>query len=125
MKVKSLLPKKADIAVVAILLFAAAIFGFMQKDTDEKTVEIIVDGMSVYTENINASTSRHNVTLENGIVIQIDADGICFSESNCKNKDCVNFGILTKTGECAACLPNKTVITVKGGKKSVTDTVSY
>ena len=49
---------------------------------------------------------------------------IGFTESDCPDLVCVHTGMLSKAGDVAACVPNKTVISVSGGEASV-DTLTY
>lgn len=125
MNKKTFLPKKADLIIIVLLLIVASVFFFMRNESGEKTVEIITDGNTEHSEIITQSTKSHTLTLSNGVMITIDSDGASFTQSDCKNKDCIKVGKIKNAGECAACLPNKTVIVIKSNGKRLTDAMTY
>lgn len=49
---------------------------------------------------------------------------IRFDASDCPDKTCVYTGWLTRAGQSAACLPNKTLITVEGTNSGGVDALS-
>ncbi|ABS41973.1 NusG domain II-containing protein [Clostridium botulinum] len=57
-------------------------------------------------------------------VIEIDKGSIRFIDADCPDKVCIKSGVLKKTGETAACLPHKLIITIEKNDKQV-DEVSY
>ena len=63
---------------------------------------------------------------EKYVTVTIDGDTgeAYFLESDCKDKTCIKSGKLKNSGDVSACLPNKTVLSVKGEKTSF-DAVTY
>ncbi|MDO4848079.1 MAG: NusG domain II-containing protein [Clostridiaceae bacterium] len=114
---------KRDIAVLAVLVFFAIalllLFRFGLKDG--RTALISVDGRDYMTVPLDKDDE---ITLENGVRIIVSDGKIGFSESDCPDLVCVHTGMLSKAGDVAACVPNKTVISVSGGEASV-DTLTY
>ncbi len=114
---------KRDIAVLAVLaLFAIALLLFFRFGLkDGRTAVISVDGRDYMTVSLDKDDE---ITLENGVKIIVSDGKIGFAESDCPDLVCVHTGMLSKAGDVAACVPNKTVISVSGGEASV-DTLTY
>ncbi len=114
---------KRDIAVLAVLaLFAIALLLFFRFGLkDGRTAVISVDGRDYMTVSLDKDDE---ITLENGVKIIVSDGKIGFTESDCPDLVCVHTGMLSKAGDVAACVPNKTVISVSGGEASV-DTLTY
>lgn len=114
---------KRDIAVLAVLVFFAIalllFFRFGLKDG--RTALISVDGRDYMTVSLDKDDE---IMLENGVKIIVSDGKIGFAESDCPDLVCVHTGMLSKAGDVAACVPNKTVISVSGGEASV-DTLTY
>ena len=114
---------KRDIAILAVLVFFALalllFFRFGLKDG--RTALISVDGRDYMTVSLDKDDE---ITLENGVKIIVSDGKIGFAESDCPDLVCVHTGMLSKAGDVAACVPNKTVISVSGGEASV-DTLTY
>ena len=114
---------KRDIAVLAVLALSAIalllFFRFGLKDG--RTALISVDGRDYMTVPLDKDDE---ITLENGVKIIVSDGKIGFAESDCPDLVCVHTGMLSKAGDVAACVPNKTVISVSGGEASV-DTLTY
>ena len=107
-------------AAIGVLIILSVLIPKI-KSTREKYALVTVDGEAVYREKLSVD---NEITLDNGIRIKIENGEAYFLESNCKDKTCIKSGKLKNTGDVAACLPNKTVLTVKG-EKSAFDAVTY
>ena len=101
-------------AVIGVLIILSVLIPKI-KNAGEKYAVVTVDGETVYRERLSA---------DNEIKIKVENGEAYFLESNCKDKTCIKSGKLKNTGDVAACLPNKTVLTVKG-EKSAFDAVTY
>ena len=87
----------------------------------EKYVTVTIDGDTVYHDKLSVD---NEITLDNNIKIKIENGEAYFLESDCKDKTCIKSGRLKNSGDVSACLPNKTVLSVKGEKSSF-DAVTY
>lgn len=106
--------KKGDIFLIVFLLLLAAALFFI-RNTQSGTVAIIsVNGETVYTTDLSSVKEKREFTLANGIVITEEPGAVYFSDSPCRGHDCVKTGKLTRAGQCAVCLPEKTVISITG-----------
>lgn len=124
MKIK-FLPKKADIILIAAVLAIAFSFFLFRGNSELKSYEVSVDGNIIYSGTLSPTTKEEILRLDNGIEISVSKDGIGFIHSDCNGKDCIKTGLLTRAGERAACLPNKTVISIKSIKGTKTDAITY
>lgn len=124
MKIKQLI-KKADIAVIAVILLLAIIFILPAKDSGNIMAEIIVDGAIVHSINLNTVNEEYTLELGNGLTVFAEKNGISVISSDCRGKNCISCGKLTEAGDTAVCIPNKTVIRLTGEKKNAPDAVTY
>ncbi|MDR2883927.1 MAG: NusG domain II-containing protein [Deferribacteraceae bacterium] len=96
-----------DIAV-ALSVVALAIF-FIADDGDSTTkkLQLIQDN--------TATTLRwqtQTISLEQGMVVEVEEDRARVISSDCPDKICVASGWVSECGQTAACLPNRVAITV-------------
>lgn len=118
--------KKADLFLLTALLLAAGVLFLLRGGGQGATATVSVDGQTVYSFDLRTVGEPQTLALENGVTIEVSAGGIAFLSSDCRGQDCVNCGRLTKAGQAAACVPNKTLITLDGAKdKNAPDAISY
>ncbi len=112
---RKLITKKDAVILALIVILSAVLLLISNIKSDEGlTAVVTVDGAEVLSVNLSEVTEEQFFTLDNGVVIKAYDSKICFYESNCKDKICINSGELSKKGEVAACVPNKTVIKTVG-----------
>lgn len=116
---RKLITKKALIFIIFLLLTATILYFLLPKSQGD-IAEIWVDGKLYKSFDLNDS---FEVTLKNGIIIKGDGKSAHFVESSCRDKICINTGSLSLSGQWAACLPNSTVLKIKGEEANA-DTVS-
>lgn len=116
---------KRDIAVLAVLvLFAIALLLFFKFGLkDGKTAVISVDGREYM--RVSLDSQDRDITLSNGVLVILSDGKIGFADSDCPDLVCVHTGMLSHTGDVAACVPNKTVIEIVGEKSADVDTITY
>ena len=106
--------KKADILLIIVLLSAASALLLLRGGGDTLTAEVSVDGRTVSVISLSEVGSPYELPLENGVRLYVEPGGISFLCSDCRGQDCVRCGALTRAGQAAACVPNKTLVTVTG-----------
>ena len=106
--------KKGDILLIIFLLCLCGVLFAVYSMQSGSTATVTVDGETVFEADLSQIKEESEITLENGVVIKIAPGEIYFYSSPCKNKDCIKCGKLTKAGQCAVCLPQKTVIKISG-----------
>lgn len=114
-----------DLLLGAGLLLAAlciwCVIFFVQKNGSKEgvTVVVTVDGEEYYSgllsgENQHGERIELDIDGHNKVVI---ADGeVWMAEADCPDKLCISQGKISRTGQTIICLPNKTMVTIKGGK---------
>lgn len=118
--------KKWDLIVVAALLLAAAALFLFRSGGGRRTAVIAVDGETLYEIELDSVKEAYTITLENGVSVEVAPGEIRFLSSDCPGQDCVRCGALTRAGQAAACVPNKTLIALKGAPDGrAPDAVSY
>lgn len=121
--VKRLL-RPADLIAAAALLALAGALWFFFGNRPGVTAQIVYDKEVLYTIDLSGVTEPYEIRLDNGVTVTVGPGEICFSDSDCANRLCVHAGKLTKAGQSAACLPNKTLIRVTGRAKGAPDALT-
>ncbi len=103
--------KKGDIALVsAIAVISALCLVICGARSKADAAEIIYGGEVVMTKAL----SEDGTFDIGGTRIEISEGHIRFVSSDCPDKTCVKSGWLEKSGESAACVPNRVVIRLTG-----------
>lgn len=118
---------KADFFLIFAVLAGAVLLLLPQWLASENTViaEVTVDGVTVQEIPLKPSDEKQQYTLENGVVLETENGTIRFFESDCPDAVCVHTGALSRAGEIAACVPNKTVVVLKSEKNAAVDGITY
>ena len=112
-----ILGKRDMILTAAILLIAAAVFGFnyVSHRTPAATAQISVDGKVVEILDLSKDTELTVTSPGGGTNHLIVKDGeIWCSEASCPDKVCVHQGKKHLSSDTIVCLPNKMVVTNTG-----------
>lgn len=123
---RKLFEKRGIALVLAVLLLAAGLWLLRSTGpSGHLTAVVTIDGKTVLQIDLSEAVKQKDYTLENGIVLRVQDHTIRFLRSDCPDKTCVKCGALRKNGELAACVPNGTVLVVKGSKAPDADVVTY
>jgi len=109
--------KRDLILAAAILLIAAALFGFnyISHKKPAVTVQITVDGKVVEILDLSRDTELTVTGANKGTNHLIVRDGeIWCSEASCPDKVCVHQGKKHLSSDTIVCLPNKMIVTITG-----------
>lgn len=122
--IKRKLFKPADIIAAAAVILCI-VFIICKSSSDTRTAVVSVDGKTVKTINLDKAENKIFTLKEApGVTVEIKNGEIAFVNAKCYDKTCEKSGFLHFAGETAACLPNKTVITVTGENNNY-DGVSF
>lgn len=118
---------KADFFLILAVLAGAVLLLLPQWLANGNTVvaEVTVNGETVQEIPLKQSDEKQQYILENGVVLETENGTIRFLESDCPEQACVHTGALARAGEVAACVPNKTVVVLKGEKGTAVDGITY
>ncbi|PKM90846.1 MAG: hypothetical protein CVU87_00900 [Firmicutes bacterium HGW-Firmicutes-12] len=110
--------KIGDCVIIAIVLTAALFIPLLYTNatTEEMTAVVVQDNRVI--QRINLASINEPVTIQIiddfHNVIVAENGRARFKESDCPDTVCVHTGWLTRPGEIAVCLPNKTFIKLEG-----------
>lgn len=118
---------KADAFLILAVLAAVVFLLFPQWFSAESAVvaEVTVNGVVTKEIPLNKTGEKQQYTLENGVVLETENGLIRFSASDCPDALCVHTGAISRNGEVAACVPNKTVVVLKNEKGAAVDGITY
>ncbi|KUG02814.1 membrane associated protein [hydrocarbon metagenome] len=110
--------KKNDILLIGIIIvisLAALLFINILGKGDRITA--VVSQNNTVIERIDLSTVKEPRTItvsgDYHNIIKVEKDRIRFEKSDCPEQICVHTGWLTKYGDIAVCMPNKTIIDIE------------
>ena len=113
MKTEKLI-KKGDILIVLFFLLVAVLLLVIPllKKKSPLTAEIYKDGKLI--KSIDLENPAEDGEIDIGSCrIRVSEGRICFIESDCRDKICVNTGDLYHAGDSAICLPNRVAVIVR------------
>lgn len=119
-------PRVWDFVILAAVILAALVIFlvFRAPAGGTLTARITADGETLYEIDLGTVTEEQTLTLGNGVVIALYPDGAKIVSSPCKGHDCVRAGKLTRAGQCAVCLPEKTVLLLTGAPGGGPDAIT-
>ena len=87
-------------------------------------VEVAVDGEVVMTLPLSEDTEVAIESVDGGENLLVIQDGTAKIESaSCPDGICVRHYAISRDGESIICLPNRVVVTIRGGEKGDVDAV--
>jgi len=118
---------KADIAVLLLLflLCGGLYFARTLQKNSALVAEVTVGGETVLALDLQNAADRETYDLGNGVLLVTENHTVSFLSADCPDVLCVQAGALQKVGDVAACVPNETVVCVKGESRSHLDGITY
>lgn len=117
--------RKADIILIAVLIIAGFVMSFTLAAgrSDGTTVTVTRDGRLYGTYDL-AKDQTVEIREDGGVnTFEIKDGTVRMVEADCHNKDCMQQGVISKTGQTIVCLPHKLVIEITGGEQEY-DTIT-
>ncbi len=115
--------KLRDIIIIAIVAAIAVMFYLFFPQQEGNTATVQYNGDTVTTVNLDSYRGSVDIPQQPQVDIEVTEEGIKFVHSDCPDKVCVNTGFISNSGQVAACLPNRIVISVSSDKEDGTDVV--
>lgn len=119
--------KKGDIVILVCALAVCALLFLPRliRSDGDLVARVYENGEIIHEINLSQITESQEIEI-NGAVILVENNAVSYIKADCPDKTCVRAGRLTKPGDTAACVPNKTVVTVTGEKKDKNiDVITY
>ena len=122
---KNKLLNKWDIILVGVICVCCIAAVLLQNSKNSGAIaQIYVDGEITSQINLTEVDESYTILLRTA-VISVEKGRIRYLEANCPDKLCVNRGWLSKPGDVAACIPEKTVICIRGESRQKVHVVTY
>lgn len=111
--------------IVSLIVFVSLFFaGSEEKDNQAMLIIKSENKQAVYPLSQDKTITVEGPVGKSVIIIQNGTAG--FKSSDCKDKLCVLMGTINKSGEWAACLPNRVFISIEGAENAQKyDSLSY
>lgn len=118
--------KKDAIIVLAIGLAAVLSLAAGHRAPAAQTAQVIIDNEVFSDIDLQGVENPYRMTLPSQVEIEISRGEVKVIASVCRDKLCVHSGALTKDGDIAVCLPQKTLIRVSGRpQENSPDAITY
>ena len=117
---------KTDLFLIMPLLIAAILAIFLpglKKDGGARRAVVVYRGETVLEADIDTMTEPETHAF-GSVTVEIGPEGARFISSPCPDQICVKTGLLTKSGDTAACVPERIVVKIVSGTDAV-DAVAY
>ena len=117
--------KKGDFIVVFVLLLVSALIFLPKFFSGDKNIsaKIYENGELIQEIDLAKVEEPYRVCINGGVLL-VENGRICYETASCSDKLCVKFKWLSKNGDVASCLPNRTVVSVSSSVESI-DAISY
>lgn len=115
-------PRLGDLfilAAIVALAFGALFFGVGSKTAaGDETALIYQDGKLVQSIRLDKVADSREIQLDGPAAntLLVEKGRIRYEHSDCPDKTCVHTGWLSRPGQLAACLPNRTYIKIVGNQ---------
>ena len=116
--------RKNDWILLGSVLAVATVFLIFQAvipEKKEKIVEITVDGVLFGMYDLS---EEQTIDIEGTNFLTIQDGKAQMSKADCPDKICVRHKAISKDGESIICLPNKVVVSIRGGEEAKADAVT-
>jgi hypothetical protein len=113
------------------VIAAAALFlAVWPRSSEDRLVAVVtVDGREVaalplYSPDAPEEAAAYPVDCKYPLVLEYKVGAVRVAESQCPGRDCVHTGWVTRAGSQIICLPNRLIVTVRGGTASSFDAIT-
>ncbi|HIT93829.1 MAG TPA: NusG domain II-containing protein [Candidatus Faecivivens stercoripullorum] len=111
--------------VVLAIGLAGILFLYTRPAAADGEVEVSVDGEVVMTLPLSEDTEVTISGFDGGENLLVISDGKAEIESaSCPDGVCVRHYAISRDGESIICLPNRVVVTIRGGEKGEVDAIA-
>lgn len=117
--------KKGDVLIIVVLTVMSLCLllkNFAYND-GERYARVYEDGQLVYTIDLNEK-QEYIIEIKGG-ELHVDNGTVEYKNSDCPDKTCEGFGKLSRIGDTASCVPNRTVVIVVGADDDQPDVITY
>ncbi|MBQ6550161.1 MAG: NusG domain II-containing protein [Lachnospiraceae bacterium] len=119
--------KRGDLVIlIGVLVLSGLLYVPLLFSRGGTVAEVLSDGEVVERIDLDSVNEPYTIKIR-GSVILVEPGKIGYLESDCPNGECVRFGMLSRAGAAAACVPNRTMIRILSAnrEKDGPDAVTY
>lgn len=109
------------VAVLTVAVLSALLFNGTRKKGD--TVNVIVDGETLYQCSLNESTEKVIKTEYGTNTVVVNGGRVFVKDADCPDGICENHRAISKDGETIVCLPHKLTVEISGEEQTELDAV--
>lgn len=106
------------VAVISLLLF----LGNLSNDGN-RYAQVYENGELKCTVDLNKN-EKYEIDITGGRLL-VENGEISYVSSDCPDGLCESFGRLSRVGDTASCVPNRTVVVVVGEDKDAPDAITF
>lgn len=110
------------LAAAVVVVSVALILVFTTSQTvGNLTAVVTQDGRELKRIQLDSVAAPYTIAVDGAYhdVISVEKGRIRFSSADCPDRSCVHTGWIDRSGQTAACLPNRTVIKLLGNTPGV------
>lgn len=119
--------KKMDVIIIAVLLIiglAGVAYSKLRPAGENLSAEISYGSDVIAVIPLDGEIRTLAVPGHENVVLTIGNGEVMFTQSDCPDKICIRTGTLKKSGQSAACLPNKIIVRVVSDKGNELDDIA-
>ena len=115
--------KKGDLFIIVTVIAITLVWFLAPFSGREDNLKLVIylDGEAVETAELSALTGGKSFYV-GGCEIYADSEGVKFVSSVCSDSLCVKRGTMTRAGDTMACVPERVVVSLKGGSSTHIET---
>lgn len=116
--------RKGDVIIIVLTAVIGCLLLFENfSHNGNKYAQVYENGELKYTVDLSEN-KEYEIAVTGGRLFVKNGE-ICYIESDCPDGTCESFGWLSRVGDTASCVPNKTVVTVVGEDEDTPDAITY
>lgn len=119
--------KKGDVIIIlaSVILCAFMLLPRLFGGDGKLIARVYENGKVTHEINLGEVSESYEIEIS-GAVLLVENGAVSYKNADCPDKTCMHFGKLTKAGDTASCVPNKTVVTLTKAKTdSKIDVITY
>ena len=115
--------KKGDVFIIVTVIIIILVWFLAPFYSGGENLRLVIylDGEAVESAELSSLGEGKTFTV-GGCEIYADSDGVRFLSSHCEDSLCVKRGTMTRAGDTMACVPERVVVSLKGGSTAHIET---
>lgn len=113
--------KITDLFIILTAAAVSIIFAFVwfsSKQNGDRFAVIEVDGKAYKTVNMDSLKDEIRIRTNGdvSVTVVVSHDGAYIEQSDCRDKICVNTGVISRAGQVSVCLPARVSLSIRQDK---------